>query len=174
MCSQQGCQVVCWSKKCFAEQTCLPDAVAALLPPQLKQQASNLCAAMPKGRDAAPLDLRDELCCLGLLLVCATPGYIKEGKTASHLLLKERTCKLVFHVCLTDANENVISHVVAWNSSTMIDHPYSVKVNNTSDWSSPINSREAFDELFKKHYKIWQISSVHRLRERDTQEICTH
>ena len=145
--------------KCFAERTCLPDAVVALLPPQMKHQAPSLYVAMPKGRDAAPLDLRDELHCLGLLLERA-PKYIKKGHTVAHLLLQERVCKLVVHVRLTDADENIISHFVAWDGSTVIDHPYNVKVNSTSDRSSPIKSQEAFDKLFKRHYKSRQITSV--------------
>lgn len=159
--------------ECFAKRTCLPDAVAALLPPQLKQRAPDLYAAMPKGKDAAPLDLKHELHCLGLSLERA-PEYFKKGHTAAHLLLQERTCKLVIHVHLTDADENIISHFVAWDGSTVIDHPHNVNVNSTSDRSSPTKSQEAFDKLFKRHYKNWQITSVHRLRQRNTQEICRH
>ena len=160
--------------ECFAKRTCLPDAVVALLPPELKQQASSLYAAMPKDRDAAPLDLRIELCRLGLSLERATPNYVKKGHAPAHLLLQERTCKLVVHVRLTDADENRISHFVAWDGSTVIDHPYNVRVNSTSDRSSPIKSQEAFDKLFKRYYKRWQITSVHRLRQRNTHEICKH
>ena len=127
--------------------------MVALLPPQLKQQASGLYTAMPKGRDAAPLDLRDGLCRLGLSLERATPDYIKKGHTPARLLLHERTCKLVVHVRLTDADENIISHFVAWDGSTVIDHPYNGRVNSTSDRPSPIKSQEAFDKLFKRHYK---------------------
>ena len=160
--------------ECFAKRTCLPDAVVALLPPELKQQASCLYAAMPKDRDAAPLDLRIELCRLGLSLERATPNYVKKGHAPAHLLLQERTCKLVVHVRLTDADENRISHFVAWDGSTVIDHPYNVRVNSTSDRSSPVKSQEAFDKLFKRYYKRWQITSVHRLRQRNTHEICKH
>ena len=107
--------------------------MVALLPPQLKQQASSLYEAMPKGRGAAPLDLRDGLRHLGLLLERATPNYIKKGHTAAHLVLQEQTCKLVVRVQLTDADENIVSHFVAWDDSTVIDHFYNVKVNSASD-----------------------------------------
>ena len=156
---------------CFAKQTCLPDAVSALLPPQLKQWGPNLFAAMPKGRDAAPQDLKNELDRLGLSLERA-PEYFKKGHTAAHLLLQERTCKLVVHVHLTDADENKISHFVAWDGSTVIDHPCNVKVNSSSDRSSPVKSQEAFDKLFKAYCKTWQITSVHRLKQRNTQKFC--
>ena len=128
---------------------------------------------MSKGRDAAPQDLKNELDRLGLSLERA-PEYFKKGHTAAHLLLQERTCKLVVHVHLTDADENKISHFVAWDGSTVIDHPYNVKVNSSSDRSSPVKSQEAFDKLFKRYYKKWQITSVHRLRQRNTHEICKH
>ena len=128
---------------------------------------------MPKGRDAAPQDLKHELHHLGLSLERA-PEYFKKGHMAAHLLLQERTCKLVVHVRLTDADENKISHFVSWDGSTVIDHPYNVKVNSTSDRSSPVRSQEVFDKLFKRHYRNWQITSVHRLRKRNTKEICKH
>ena len=148
---------------CFAERKCLPDAIIALLDEGTKKQGVELYAVMPKERDASPNDLKDTLSRLGLCLKRVTGEYKKVDCLPSYLLLKEEKCKLVIHVNLTDADGNAISHFIAWDGTTVFDHPYNLRINKTTEHMSESNSQQAFEKLFTRSYLAWNITSVFRL-----------
>ena len=148
---------------CFAERKCLPDAIIALLDEGTKKQGGELYAVMPKERDTSPNDLKDALSCLGLCLKRVTREYKKVDCLPSYLLLKEEKCKLVIHVNLTDADGNAISHFIAWDGTTVFDHPFNLRINKTTDRMSESNSQQAFEKLFTRSYLAWNITSVFRL-----------
>ena len=148
---------------CFAERKCLPDAIIALLDEGTKNQGVELYAVMPKERDASPNDLKDTLSRLGLCLKRVTGEYKKVDCLPSYLLLKEEKCKLVIHVNLTDADGNAISHFIAWDGTTVFDHPYNLRINKTTDRMNESNSQQAFEKLFTRSYLAWNITSVFRL-----------
>lgn len=148
---------------CFAERKCLPDAIIALLDEGTKKQGVELYAVMPKERDASPNDLKDTLSRLGLCLKRVTGEYKKVDCLPSYLLLKEEKCKLVIHVNLTDADGNAISHFIAWDGTTVFDHPYNLRINKTTDRMNESNSQQAFEKLFTRSYLAWNITSVFRL-----------
>ena len=148
---------------CFAERKCLPDAIIALLDEGTKKQGGELYAVMPKERDTSPNDLKDALSRLGLCLKRVTREYKKVDCLPSYLLLKEEKCKLVIHVNLTDADGNAISHFIAWDGTTVFDHPFNLRINKTTDRMSESNSQQAFEKLFTRSYLVWNITSVFRL-----------
>ena len=114
------------------ERTCLPDAVAALLPTKRKEL---IHAAMVECISAegdtkvcqlyAPLDKH------GLSLERVSRKYNRKGSYPHHLL-QETDYNLIVHIRLTDLKGEVMSHFVAWNGKVIIDHPKYSKVNDTT------------------------------------------
>ena len=80
---------------------------------------------------------------------------------ASYHLLKEKYCKLIVNIRLTDLKGNILSHFVAWNGKDIIDHPNSSKMNDTTDRTNPEKNRLAFAKLFPRIFLLWQITSVY-------------
>ena len=146
------------------DRACLVDAVVAVLPADKRVDArSKMVAVMPMDRDTSPLDIKGVLTKQGYSLERASGNYNEKGTPPSLLILQEKVWKLIINVQLIDAADpdNAIHHFVAWDGATIIDYPYSVRVNDSTDRTDQKKSQEAFNKLFKRWYKSWQITAVY-------------
>jgi hypothetical protein len=146
------------------ERTCLPDAVAALLPTNTKELVhAAMVKCMPEEGDTSILQLSTALARHRLSLLRVSRKYNRKGGFP-HQLLKEKDCQLIVHIRLTDLNANVMSHFVAWDGNVIIDHPKSSKVNDATDRTDPKKSKLAFGKLYPPtEFISWQITSVYQI-----------
>jgi len=146
------------------DRTCLLEAISALLPSNEIKQAfcSELSSIMPRSGDTAITCANEALKPHRMLLKPVSKEYHQNGGAAFHLM-KERQCKLVINIKLTNTKNQVMSHFISWDGKTLYDQPEMSIVNDTYDRHEK-GSKKVFEKLYKKtDFRSWQITSIYRL-----------
>ena len=144
-------------------RTCLLNSIIQLLPTKTNSESVKkaITTRMPREGDTSIENVSGVLKDHGMRLYQTTAKYKKKGGLAYNLL-QEQDCKLVLKIKLIDAEKQVANHFVAWDGKIIHDHPYSSKVNRSSDRRNSDGSNKVFDKLFKNEIDNfhWQITNV--------------
>ena len=71
---------------------------------------------------------------------------------------------MILGIKLTSLDDIPMYHFVGWDGAVIYDHPFTSKVSNIKDLSSPEMSNAVFDKLYKKmEFSQWQIIAVYEL-----------
>ena len=138
-------------------RTCFADAIYALLSNKEKAPvSSSICSVMPAEGDTPILCANADLSKHGMALKRASSVYNQRGGTPYHLL-KEQKCNLIINIKLGELQHGTgfSSHFIAWDGKTIWDHPYSVRVNFTSNCATVNECNLVFKKLHHRRCSSW-------------------
>lgn len=146
------------------DRTCLPDAIMRVLPNGCDQESlrADLLSSMPKYGDTRIDDVATALARRSLVLKSVAKKYRQTGGFPYHLF-KEHDCHLILRMKLTNRKKESVHHFVAWDGSTIYDHPYMSKVNQTTDRRTPESSKKVFTKMYSKEGFTCQITNIYSL-----------
>ena len=146
------------------DRTCLPDAIMRVLPNGCDQESlrADLLSSMPKHGDTRKADVATALGRHSLVLTRVAQKYQQPGGYPYHLF-KEHDCHLILRIKLTNRKKESVHHFVAWDGSTIYDHPYMSKVNQTTDRRTPESSKKVFTKMYSKEGFTCQITNIYSL-----------
>ena len=79
-------------------------------------------------------------------------------------MFEETSCRLIIRLKLTNLNEEVMFHFVAWDGEMVYDKPYNNIIDRQKDLASKEASKTAFGKLDPKtEFLSWQITAVYKL-----------
>ena len=113
--------------------------------------------------DLCVQDLIPILAPLGVQFRRVTGRYMQKGGAPLNLFekTKDKKCKLLIHVLLTDLKGRRWGHCVAFDGSVIYDKPLCARVNRSWDRATKTSCNNVFRRLFlKKDFFSWQITGV--------------
>ena len=122
-----------------------------------------MLAVKKANRDLCLRDLIPILAPLGIQFQRVTGCYLQKGGAPLNFFKKNKNkkCKLLINLRLTDLKGRRWGHCVAFDGSVVYDKPLCAKVNQSWDRATKKSCDSVFRSLFpKKDFFSWQITGV--------------